>query len=215
MFEPQDAPRVFGLAPGVDFPKELVRGLLSRLEGQPAHAIGRIDLVVNTRRMQRRLRDIFDAGPPSLLPRIHLIDNLDTLGSGVDLPRPCPALRRRLELITLVSKLLDQAPELAPRASLYDLSDSLAQLIDEMQGEGVPVEAVTELDVSDQSGHWERAKQFLAIAHQYLGESVTRPDPRARQRQVAQRLIAEWEQNPPRHPVMSRALPDHGAPLPC
>ena len=23
MFEPQDAPRVFGLAPGVDFPKEL------------------------------------------------------------------------------------------------------------------------------------------------------------------------------------------------
>ena len=202
MFEPQDAPRVFGLAPGVDFPKELVRGLLARLEGQPAHAIGRIDLVVNTRRMQRRLRDIFDAGPPSLLPRIHLIDNLDTLGSGVDLPRPGPALRRRLELITLVSKLLDQAPELAPRASLYDLSDSLAQLIDEMQGEGVPVEAVTELDVSDQSGHWERAKQFLAIAHQYLGESVTRPDPRARQRQVAQRLIAEWEQNPPRHPVI-------------
>ena len=56
MFEPQDAPRVFGLAPGVDFPKELVRGLLARLEGQPAHAIGRIDLVVNTRRMQRRAR---------------------------------------------------------------------------------------------------------------------------------------------------------------
>ena len=35
MFEPQDDPRVFGLAPGVDFPKELVGGLLSRLLGQP------------------------------------------------------------------------------------------------------------------------------------------------------------------------------------
>jgi hypothetical protein len=42
-----------GWPPGVDFPKELVRGLLARLEGHPAHAIGRIDLVVNTRRMQR------------------------------------------------------------------------------------------------------------------------------------------------------------------
>ena len=202
MFEPSDTPRIFGLAPGVDFPQELLNGLLDRLNGHPPQAIGRIDLVVNTRRMQRRLRELFDKGPASLLPRIHLIDNLDTLSSGIALPRPSPALRRRLELITLVSKLLDQAPELAPRASLYDLSDSLAGLIDEMQGEGVPVEAVTNLDVSDQSGHWERAKQFLDIAHRYLGESVTRPDPRARQRQVAAQLIASWAETPPQHPVI-------------
>lgn len=202
MFEPSDDPRIFGLAPGVDFPRELLNGLLQRLEGHPPHAIAQIDLIVNTRRMQRRMRELFDAGPASLLPRIHLIDNLDSLAAGVALPRPSPALRRRLELITLVSKLLDQAPDLAPRASLYDLSDSLAGLIDEMQGEGVPVEAVTDLDVSDQSGHWERAKQFLEIAHRYLGESVTRPDPRARQRQIVMRLIAGWEETPPRHPII-------------
>ena len=202
MFEPQDEPRVFGVAPGIDFPKDLVAGLLARLQGQPAHAIGQVDLVVNTRRMQRRLREVFDAGPPSLLPRIHLIDNLDTLAPHISLPLPSPTLRRRLELITLVSKLLDYAPELAPRTSLYDLSDSLAQLIDEMQGEGVPVEAITSLDVSDQSGHWERSKQFLSIAHQYLGDSITRPDPRARQRQIVQQLISDWAESPPQNPVI-------------
>jgi ATP-dependent helicase/nuclease subunit B len=202
MFDPSDSPRVFGLAPGVDFPCELVHGLQARMAGKPPQDMARIDLIVNTRRMQRRLREIFDDGPASLLPRVHLIDNLDTLATGIDLPRPTPALRRRLELITLVSKLLDQVPELAPRASLYDLSDSLAGLIDEMQGEGVPVEAITELDVSDQSGHWDRAKQFLSIAHRYLGESVTRPDPRARQRQVALHLLAGWEAAPPQHPVI-------------
>jgi ATP-dependent helicase/nuclease subunit B len=202
MFEPTDTPRVYGLAPGVDFPQELLNGLLDRLKSQPPHAIAQIDLIVNTRRMQRRLRELFDTGPASLLPRIHLIDNLDTLSSGVALPRPSPALRRRLELITLVSKLLDQAPDLAPRASLYDLSDSLAGLMDEMQGEGVSVEAITNLDVSDQSGHWERAKQFLDIAHRYLGEGITRPDPRARQRQVAAQLIASWKKTPPQHPVI-------------
>ena len=78
MFEPSDTPRIFGLAPGVDFPQELLNGLLDRLNGHPPQAIGRIDLVVNTRRMQRRLRELFDKGPASLLPRIHLIDNLDT-----------------------------------------------------------------------------------------------------------------------------------------
>lgn len=202
MFDPSDSPRVFGLAPGVDYPNELVQGLQSRLAGHPPQAIARVDLIASTRRMQRRLRDVFDAGPASLLPRIHLIDNLDTLVTGMDLPRPTPALRRRLELITLVSKLLDQVPELAPRASLYDLSDSLAGLIDEMQGEGVPVEAITDLDVSDQSGHWDRAKQFLSIAHRYLGESVTRPDPLARQRQLALHLIAGWGTAPPENPVI-------------
>lgn len=202
MFEPSESPRVFGLAPGVDFPETLIAGLVERLKGQPPEALARVDLIVNTRRMQRRLRDIFDAGPARLLPHIHLIDNLDDLAPGIVLPASSPPLRRRLELITLVSKLLDQAPDLAPRASLYALSDSLASLIEEMQVEGVPVEAITGLDVSDQSGHWDRAKRFLEIAHHYLGESVTRPDPQARHRLLVTQLIAQWQDAPPDHPVI-------------
>jgi len=202
MFEPQDSPRVFGLAPGVDFPRGLVRGLCDRLEAGPPEAMARVELIVNTNRMARRLRHDFDAGPAGFLPRIRLITDLDALAPGIALPAPTPPLQRRLELIQLVSRLLDAAPDLAPRASLYALSDSLAALIDEMQGEGVSPETVAGLDVGNLSAHWERAQRFLAIAHDYLGQTTSRPDAEARRRQLVARIIARWQDAPPQHPVI-------------
>ena len=61
MFEPSDRPRVFALAPGVDFPAALVEGLRARMAGQPPEAMARVELIVNTTRMARRIRQIFDA----------------------------------------------------------------------------------------------------------------------------------------------------------
>jgi ATP-dependent helicase/nuclease subunit B len=202
MFEPNDHPRVYGLQPGVDFPAALVAGLRTRLQGQPPDAMARVDLIVNTRRMERRLTKLFAEGPPGFLPRIRLITDLDTLVPGITLPPATPALRRRLALIELISKLLDADPKLAPRASLYALSDSLAALIDEMQGEGVSVADLLNLDVSDQSGHWDRAQRFLDIAHSYLGQTIAEPDAEARQRQLILRLIAHWQETPPLNPLI-------------
>ena len=49
-------------------------------------------------------------------------------------------------------------------------------VIDEMQGEGVSVEKILELEVSEHSAHWQRTQQFIAIAKSYLdkveGKSV-------------------------------------------
>lgn len=202
MFDPSDQPRLFGVPPGVEFPAALVAGLRSRLAGQPPEALARVDLIVNTQRMKRRLREIFDSGPSSLLPRIRLLTDLDTLAPGVLIPPPTPGLRRRLELIQLISRLLDSAPEIAPRASLYALSDSLASLIDEMQGEGVSAEQIAALDVSDASGHWDRAKQFLTIAQTYLARMSSLPDVEARQRQLVEAIAARWQDAPPTHPVI-------------
>ena len=202
MFEPSDRPRVFGMSPGVDFPNSLIKGLRNRLRGHPPQAMARVDLIVNTRRMARRLRDIFDAGPPTLLPHIRLLSDLDTFVPGVTLPRATPPLRRRLELIQLVSGLLDSDKAIAPRASLYALSDSLATLIDEMQGEGVTATEIANLDVTDQSGHWERAKQFLDIAHNYLEQMGSQPDAEARQRQMVERIASHWKEKPPQNPVI-------------
>jgi double-strand break repair protein AddB len=202
MFEPSDTPRVYGLAPGVDFPAALVDGLRTHLKGQPPEAMARVDLIVNTRRMARRLEDIFDAGPPGFLPRIRLVTDLDTLVPGIALPPAIPSLRRRLELVQLVSKLIQADPTLAPRSSLYALSDSLADLIDEMQGEGVAASTVADLDVSDQSGHWERAQKFLTIAQGYLSQTITQPDKEARQRQLVSQIMAHWQENPPTNPII-------------
>jgi len=202
MFERQETPRVFGLPPGADFPRMLVAGLLDRMQGQPPEALARVDLLVNTRRMARRLRQIFEDGPARLLPRIRLITDLDSLAPAVIIPRGVPALRRRLELIGLISALLDRSPDLASRASLYDLADSLAALIDEMQGEGVTSQDIADLDVTDQSGHWERAKLFLGIVQNYLGSTESAPDTEARQRAQVAGIAALWAEHPPRNPVI-------------
>ncbi len=202
MFDHSKTPRVFAVPPGADFPQALVNGLRDRHANLPPEALARVQLIVNTRRMARRVRDLFDQGPACLLPKISLVTDL---GESVDLehiPPAIPALRRRLELTQLIAKLLDQQPDLAARASLFDLSDSLAALIDEMQGEGVSPDAIRQLDVSDMSGHWERAQKFIGIADHVVASEDDTLDAQARQRRVVENLIASWQKTPPQHPVI-------------
>ncbi len=203
MFEPTSIPRVFGLPAGIDFPKALVQGLLERCADQPPEYLPTVEVFVNTRRMQRRIRDIFDAGPALLLPRIHLITDLGQTAAIANLPPAVPKLQRRLELSQLVAELLRLQPDLAPRTALFDLTDSLANLMDEMQSEGVSPDAIESLDVSDQSGHWKRALEFVKLIQRYFGDAAKdHPDAEARQHMVVQRLTTEWDSNPPSHPVV-------------
>lgn len=202
MFEPLDHPRVFGMPLGADFPKALVNGLRNAYRDHPPEALARVHLIVNTRRMGRRIRALFDEGPALLLPRISLVTDFgETLGLA-HIPDPIPPLRRRLELTTLVSALLKQEPDLAPRAALYDLSDSLAQLMDEMHGEGVTPDDIAAIDTGDQSGHWERIKTFLGIIRPYFDTSGDTPDVETRQRRVIEAYARIWQAQPPDHPII-------------
>ncbi len=81
MFEPSLQPRVFAVPPGADFPRVLVDGLRKRFGTHPPEALARVQLVVNTRRMARRVRELFDQGPPCLLPMLSLVTDL---GEGAD-----------------------------------------------------------------------------------------------------------------------------------
>ncbi len=201
MFDPGHSPRVFALPPGVDFPRALLRGLEARLGSAPPEAWARVHLIVNTRRMTRRLRELFDEGSPRLLPRLSLVTDLGEAHEGTPLPPPVPPLRRRLELAQLIGRLLDQQPDLAARSSRYDLADSLAGLLEEMQGEGVSAQTIRDLDIEDMSGHWARAQAFIAIADQFTGDTAGL-DAQARQRLVVENLIARWQVSPPDHPVI-------------
>lgn len=203
MFSPQSHARVFSVEPGVDLPQALITGLATRLDGQGPESWAHVEIFVNTRRMQRRIKALFGQGPARLLPRIRTLTDLGLDMEMADLPRPVSSLRRRLELSQLVSQLLDQAPDLAPRTSLFDLTDSLASLMDEMQGEGVAPSSLQNLDVGDLSGHWQRSLQFLGIIERYFGASSREtPDAEARQRLVIERLAENWEKSPPEHPVI-------------
>ncbi len=203
MFEPTERPRIFGLPPGVDFASALVDGVLTRMGTAPPEALARVEIHVNTRRMQRRVTALFDAGPARLLPRIRLVTDLATEAGFGDIPPPVSPLRRRLELMQLVAGLLEHKPDLAPREALFDLADSLAALMDEMQGEGVGPEALCDIDVADQSGHWQQSLEFVSLVQRYFGaQTGSEPDIEARQRLVVERLAEDWRRNPPTHPVL-------------
>ncbi len=193
-------PTLYALPPGVDFPAALVKGLELRFRSQPED-LARVTLVLNTRRMARRVRHIFDAGPPRLLPRIVLLSQLESLVPGT-VPEPLPGLRRRLELAKLVAGLQDERPEFAARAATFDLADSLATLMDEMQGEGVSPGTISGLDVSDHSEHFAQTQAFLGIVETYLAATRDTPDTEARQRLITQTLVDGWAESPPEHPIV-------------
>ncbi len=202
MFEGAAAPRIFGTPPGVDFAQSLVDGLAKRADTMTPEQWARTEVYVNTSRMQRRIRAVFDAGPPRLLPRIRLITDLANDPVSIQIQPAISPLRRRLELSKFVAKLLEQAPDLAPRAAIYDLSDSLATLMDEMQGEGVDPDVIAGLDVTDQSGHWDRALRFLKIITPFFSNTDAAPDKEARQRLVIETLAQRWANAPPSHPII-------------
>ena len=112
MFDPDSDPRVFGVPPGVDFPDALVQGLITRLKSSPPEAMARVELFVNTRRMQRRLRTLFEAESACFLPRIRLITDLAHSSKFMQVPPAVSPLKRRLELAQLVAKLLEKRAEL-------------------------------------------------------------------------------------------------------
>lgn len=196
-----DGPRLFGLPPGVDFPRALVQGLHARLADAPPEAMGRVTLYLNTTRMMRRVRDILAEDGARILPRLRLVT---ALGAEVIMPGlapPVPALRRQLQLTVLISRLLSAQPGLAPRAAIADLAESLAALMAEMQGEGVSPDRLAELDVADFSEHWQRTRAFLAIIAPLFAD-ISEPDGEGHQRLLTEYLARRWAAAPPADPVI-------------
>lgn len=194
-------PRIFALPPGADFPQLLVEGLLDRMRNQPPEAMARVTVFLNTTRMRRRVQALLTQRGAHFLPRLRLVTDLGSEVPFADLPAAVSPLRRQLELSVLIDRLLVADPGLAPRAALFDLADSLSDLMDEMQGEGVDPATIAGLDVSGHSAHWARTQAFLGIVSAYFDGSET-PDAAARQRLVIDRLLTAWETNPPQGPML-------------
>lgn len=201
LFPPGPAPRVFATPLGVDFCAALIEGLDRMLAGQPPEAMARVDLYVANARMERRLRALYLARGPGFLPRIRPVLALGEQADLAGLPAAIPPLRLRLELVQLIGKLLDAQPDLAPRSALYDLADSLADLMGEMFEEGVTPQTIAGLDVGDHAIHWQRAQAFLDLVTHYLTDdaALTRE---ARQTRIVATLARTWQAQPPTHPVI-------------
>ncbi|NKX45285.1 PD-(D/E)XK nuclease family protein [Roseicyclus persicicus] len=201
LFSQTATPRVYATPLGVDFCAALVAGLDRLLAGQPPEAIARVDLYVANARMERRLRALYLARGPGFLPRLRPVQALGDQADLAGLPAAIPPLRLRLELVQLIGRLLDAQPNLAPRSALYDLADSLADLMGEMFEEGVTPQTIAGLDVADHAEHWQRSQAFLDLVTHYMGDeaALTRE---ARQARIVAALARQWETAPPAHPVI-------------
>ena len=202
MFEPSSSARLFALPPGTDFAEALVKGLKDRLQSHPPEAMARVELLLRTRRMQRRVEAVFDKHGAGFLPRIRLITELADPVDTARLPKPISPLRRQLELAELVKGLIKADPNIAPQSATYDLAQSLHAFLDEMQAEGVSPGDIAALDVTDQSGHWERAQRFLDIVTHYFDTQNEAPDAAGLNRMALAAKLDRWAQTPPTHPII-------------
>ncbi|MGF1551193.1 MAG: double-strand break repair protein AddB, partial [Paracoccaceae bacterium] len=206
-------PRVFALPPGVDYAAAFAAGLAHRLDGHPPEAAARVDLLVNSTRARRTIEDALArraGGAACFLPRITLTESAladppPGLGPPGEAEPVCP-LMRRLALTRLVERYAD-AGEI-PRTAAPDLAQSLAELIDLMDEEGVDPALLDGAVAAEMAEHWQRSLAFLSIVREQwpaLRETLApgRLDPMAGEAARAGRLAAHWATHPPAHPVIA------------
>lgn len=193
MFDADHRPRLFGVAPGADFPALLASGLRALMAGHPPETVARVEVVVNTARMQTRLRDALIAQGAGFLPRIRQIADL-----AQDIPGD-PPMRTRLALAQAIRAFLIRQPDLAPTSAAFSLAESLFRLLDEMQGEGVAFDRLDDLDVSNHSEHWTRALRFIRLIADHFGPLDGGQD---RLRRSVEALRDRWRKAPPTHPII-------------
>lgn len=207
LFNGSETPQLYGTPLGADFPRALVEALRTAYANEPPEALARVQLVLNTRRMARRVSELFDEGGALLLPRISLISDLAALDPLSPLPPAEPALQTKLELSVIIRQLIESEKNradhaaIAPSEAAFDLADSLTALMTEMHEEGVAPETISALDISDESGHWQRTQAFLKIVHGY---AARRPGltTAARNRLISEALMARWNAAPPKDPII-------------
>lgn len=202
MFDSKTSSRVFKVPVGVDFSRVFLDGLKSRLYGKAPHELARVIIFINTRRAERKLKELFIKSGSSLLPQFHLITDLsDDPLKLCNLPAPAPSHFRMINLGQLIRKLLIAEPDIAPISATYDLAESLGALMDEMQGEGVQMTNVLDLDVGEHSAHWDRSKKFLSILATHWKQN-TLTDPQDRMRHVVETYTKHWDKNPTNQTIL-------------
>ncbi|MFP6772573.1 MAG: double-strand break repair protein AddB [Alphaproteobacteria bacterium] len=208
-------PNVFTIDPGTGFADQLVAGLLTRYGADPLD-LGRLTLLLPTRRGIRAVRDGFlrrTAGRAMVLPRMQAIGDVDEdellldppqySAAGDDLlalPPAITALRRQLLLLHLIAR--DRGIDPAQSAPL---ARELAGLLDRLQTEDVPLDALEDLVPDDLAAHWQETLEFLnllADPWQTLLAAEGCMDPGQRRNAVLRAQTDRWRQTPPADPIV-------------
>jgi ATP-dependent helicase/nuclease subunit B len=201
-------PDVATIRAGVPFAEALAAGLLAEVDAAPERLADAL-VLLPTRRACRLLAEAFlrrSRGRALLLPRIQPLGEIDPdelLSEGaLDLVIP-PAigqLRRQL----LLARLFERSGW--PIAHALRLAEELAALLDELQTERVPVDAIAQLVPQHLAEHWQRNRDVLAVIAQLwpgLLAAEGALDPAERRHRLLTELAAQWRAAPPRQRIVA------------
>ncbi len=196
------APHIWSIPPGVPFLKTLARAILAG--GFPAAHLPRpgptdlaaYTILVPTRRAARELANAFlneSGGAALLLPRIQPLGDVDEEEFALtpehfegpaasEFPPAISPLRRQLILARL---LMDWARNnqttqfskalMAHPSQAVDVAADLGRLVDQLETEEVPLEALGKLVSDDFAAYWQDVLNVLDIVRQHLpNELATR-----------------------------------------
>ena len=203
--------RVSTIPAGVPFVDTLAAGLLAEADGDMLALADMLVLLPN-RRACRSLRDAFwraGKGRALALPAIQPIGDLDPddllidAEAELDLPPVIGGLRRRLLLTRLLmrAKALDLTADQAGR-----LAEDLSDLLDELQTERVPLDALEDLVPEAFATHWQRSLDILRIIGRFWPAVLAEEgalDPAERRHRVLAALAERWVAAPPARRIIA------------
>ncbi|MEO1537454.1 MAG: double-strand break repair protein AddB [Pseudomonadota bacterium] len=193
---------VHGVPPGTDFVRALFDMMQALAKGHPAEFMARIQILVPSRRMQRRLKTLFEERGAHLLPRIGLVTDVSQFVPGAEHGKAASSLARLLDLKEVVARLVEVDQRLT-ESDVINLTLSLSQLLDEIESEGVSFDTIEALRPSEHSGHWDRSLGFLKAIRDYADAlSETSRSHEAIHRDNVLRLREHWQTTPPGYPVI-------------
>jgi ATP-dependent helicase/nuclease subunit B len=211
-------PNLYTIPAGEPFADRLASGLMERYGADPA-ALGRVTVLLPTRRAARSLREAFlrqTGGRALILPMMRPIGDVDedellffapaTL-ADMDLAPAAPPLWRQITLTRLVERWRPRGVEQAMHpAHAAVLARELGRFLDQVAIEGVDMARLEGLVTGELAVHWQDTLDFLDIVGTSWPAILKEEgyiDGADRRVRLIDALIALWSENPPADPVIA------------
>ena len=210
-FHRAPGPRWFNIAADRPFLDDLAAGLLDLTRGGGPEALADAVVLTPTRRAARSLTEAFlrmagDA-PALMPPRIRPLGDLEAGEAPfepgdivLDLPPAISPVRRRFELLRLVTELSPALGRSPGPAEALGLADALGGFFDSLQIEEAAGDNLAELVDLDMAAHWRVSLDFLQGALSAWPERLETlglVDVSARRVRLLDALAAKWTAEPP------------------
>lgn len=212
-FFEQPGARWFNIPAHRPFAEDLAQGLFDALSPLGPEALADAVVLTPTRRGARALADAFikaSGGRAVLPPQMRPLGDLEVgeppFEPGdlvLDLPAAIDPLRRRFELVRLVTELAEHVPGgVGSAGAALDLADALGGFFDGLQIEEIDVrDSLAGLAPGDLAEHWEVSRKFLdkaLLAWPARLEALGVADVSERRVRLLRRLAQRWTDAPPR-----------------